>query len=184
MGLRWATWSVGTVSSLAANDSTQATFVVSALNNILNDDYRLSADGGISATGTISVATTVYTPDLTISKSGPGIVLTGYPITYTLTVTNSGSGAAKNLVVTDTIPANAAYVSGGTQVGNVVSWSVASLAGSGGVWTGSFAVSATQTITNSDYRASSDGGFYDMGMVPVVTLVGGGQNVYLPLVIK
>lgn len=173
-----------TVSSLAANDSTQAAFVVSALSDVTNEDYRVSADYGISATGTISVATTVYTPDLTISKSGPGIVIVGYPITYTLTVTNSGSGAASNLVVTDTIPANAYYVSGGVQVGNVVSWSYASLSGNGGVWQGSFAVTATQTITNSDYRVSADGGFSDVGMVPVVTVVGEGKTVYLPLVIK
>jgi uncharacterized repeat protein (TIGR01451 family) len=174
-------WSVA---SLAANNSTQATFVVTALTDVTNDDYRVSADYGISATGAVSVVTTVYTPYLTIRKSGPYSVTAGYPITYTLTVTNSGSGAASNLVITDTIPANAYYVSGGTLVGNVVSWSVASLAANNSTQA-TFVVTATQTVNNNDYRVSSDGGFYDVGLSPVVTVVdGAGQEIYLPMVLK
>ena len=59
---------------------------------------------------------------LMISKGGPPAVDAPGPITYTLTVTNSGTYTASNLVITDSIPSGASYVSGGTQVGNVVSW--------------------------------------------------------------
>lgn len=43
-------------------------------------------------------------PNVTISKSGPAEVLLCDPINYTIVVENTGTGAAENIVVTDTLP--------------------------------------------------------------------------------
>jgi uncharacterized repeat protein (TIGR01451 family) len=126
----------------------------------------------------------VASSDLGISKSGPPIADAGDFITYTLTITNSGTEAASSLVITDTIPVGATYVSGGTKVGNVVSWTASSLAASSST-TVQFVVTATQTVTNSDYQVSADGGYHATGSAPVVTVISGVQDkVHLPLILR
>ncbi|MCP4359761.1 MAG: DUF11 domain-containing protein, partial [Chloroflexi bacterium] len=100
---------------------------------------------------------------LTVSKSAPVTATVGAPITYTLTITNSGITTATNLLITDTLPANAYYVAGGTKVGNVVSWTIPSLAGNSSVTQTTFVVTASQTITNSDYKVSANGGYSATG---------------------
>ncbi len=70
--------------------------------------------------------------DVVTTKAGPATVNAGQPVTYTITVANSGPTSAASVVVTDTLPAAAAFVSatgGGTLSGNVVTWpAIASLA--------------------------------------------------------
>ncbi len=110
-------------------------------------------------------------PDLVISKTGPATATSGSPITHTLTITNNGTDVAFNPVITDMIPTYADYITGGIKIGNVVSWTVPNLLGSG-VWTQStFVVTATQTITNSDYRVRASGGYSATGSVDVVTII-------------
>lgn len=46
---------------------------------------------------------------LALSKSGPSSVYLGEPITYTISVSNSGPSVAWNVVVTDTLPDNITY---------------------------------------------------------------------------
>jgi len=50
-----------TVSSLAAGNNASVRFAVIATQTITNSAYRVSATGGISATGSVTVATTVST---------------------------------------------------------------------------------------------------------------------------
>ncbi|MEW5958145.1 MAG: PKD domain-containing protein, partial [Chloroflexota bacterium] len=119
-------------------------------------------------TATTTVTITGPAPVLTITKTGPAIVLPGAPITYTLTVSNSGAVSVTNLVITDTMPAGASYITGGLRTGEVVSWTVASLA-SGDTVTETFAVTATGIITNSDYRVSADGGVSADGQAAIET---------------
>ncbi len=128
--------------------------------------------GPIIATG----STTSISPALLDHRQDcPVAVRAGEPITYTLTVTNSGSLAATNLVITDALPAGARYVDAepGTLVppGEIVRWEVPSLAGGGGTVTVQFVVTATATLVNADYRVSADGGVSAVGAVPVVTAV-------------
>ena len=55
------------------------------------------------------------TPDISLSKTAPGTVLVGRPVTYTLTVTNpAGAVPAYNLVLRDVLPAGMALVPGST----------------------------------------------------------------------
>ncbi len=110
-------------------------------------------------------------PNLTISKTALATAMAGDLITYTLTITNSGEITATNLVITDAIPVGANYVSGGTRVGDVVSWTVGSLSGNGGWSQPTFVVTATQTIINRDYRVSASGGYSATGNVAVMTVI-------------
>lgn len=49
-----------------------------------------------------SAVTQITAPKLDVAKTGPADGLVGVPITYQITVTNSGSGAATNVVLSDT----------------------------------------------------------------------------------
>jgi hypothetical protein len=102
-----------------------------------------------------------------------------------LIITNTGTLTATNLIITDTIPTGATYVSGGTRNGDVVQWMIPSLAGGGGVMNVSFVVTATQPITNHDYRVRADGGFEAVGQVVVSTILTDiSKKIYLPVLLK
>ena len=138
-------------------------------------------DGDADGTATCDIGAFEAFPALTISKQGPAIAKATTPISYVLTITNSGNAAAGNLLITDAIPLNAHYVSGGTPVGQVVSWVVASLAGGDQTLERTFVVTASRSITNSDYRVQAAGGFSAQGNTVIETSV---PLIYLPIVLK
>ncbi|MGB0384969.1 MAG: fibronectin type III domain-containing protein [Ardenticatenaceae bacterium] len=105
-----------------------------------------------------------------IAKSAPTTVTMNAPITYTLTITNSWHVSATNVLITDTLPMNATYLSGGTLAGNVVSWNLPTLAPNS-TTSVQFVVTATETITNSDYGFTADDGYSATGSEVVVTEV-------------
>jgi len=99
-------------------------------------------------------------PSLALAKSGPAWANYAAPITYTLRLTNTGVVTAHAVLLTDTLPAGAAFVSasdGGTTSNGVVSWPTFSVPPGGGVVVRTFTVTATQSITNADYRATAQG---------------------------
>src|ERR1019366_5106344 len=78
------------------------------------------------------VAVTAVTPsaDLAIGKSGAATVFATSNLTYTISVTNLGPSAAGVGVVTDSLPAGAAFVltsGGGVNNGGTVNWSLGPL---------------------------------------------------------
>ncbi len=120
---------------------------------------------------------------LSIHKTGPATADPGQAITYTLRVTNSGTYSASAVVITDVLPAGAEYAGGGTlMLGDVVSWTVASLAG-GAQTQVQFAVTAIETITNEVYGVTCAEGVSAAGSESVVTVVYR-WAIYLPAALK
>jgi uncharacterized repeat protein (TIGR01451 family) len=94
--------------------------------------------------------------DLVVTKTTPAaLVKAGDTVSFTLQVRNAGPSAAAAVVITDTLPGNAVFVSatgGATQSGNVLTWpAVASLA-----------VNAAQSFTIR-IVAPGSGGFANIG---------------------
>jgi uncharacterized repeat protein (TIGR01451 family) len=95
--------------------------------------FRLYAYAGTSLDGlpedTVPTTDINLSPVLRIQKSvdkqeaSPGDILT-----YTISYSNTGFSDAQNAVITDTIPANTSYVSGGTLSGTKVTWNLGTLA--------------------------------------------------------
>ena len=75
--------------------------------------------------------TTVRQPVLTINKQGPDRQYIGRPVTYEITVANTGDGIAKNTVLVDTIPPGVASVTAsdkGEVSGSKVTWQLDTIA--------------------------------------------------------
>lgn len=140
---------------------------------ILTLDYTVTVDPGLSdgteitnsadiAVGVLTdatnvVTTTVYNPAFILSKAVDGTPIAGTSFEYTILVTNTSTLAdASGIVVTDAVPSGASYVSGGTESGGIVSWTIPSIAVSDSEQV-TFTVNACQTVTNDRYRvADSD----------------------------
>ncbi len=124
-------------------------------------------------------------PALTIAKSGPALFEAGAPFSYTLTVTNSGVQVASGLVLTDVLPAGAGFLiasDGGTESGGLVTWNVGGLA-IGQAVSRTLIVTATQTVSNSLYGASSLEGAAVAGSQTITSAVAR-YHIYLPLVLN
>ena len=80
----------------------------------------------------------------------------GMPVTYTLTVTNTGQAQGANVVLSDTLPAGLTYGgSDGTFAGGDVIWNFTSIASYGGTASGWFSATlpcTTGSVTNDEYR--------------------------------
>ncbi|MFB0840635.1 DUF7507 domain-containing protein [Paenibacillus oleatilyticus] len=106
-----------------------------------------SVAGGSTISGVIpsnSVTITVYSPILTITKTGSTANATvGNPVTYTLQIANTGNiGAATT--ITDNIPAGSSFVAGSFRVNGVV---VPGANPATGVAIGTIAAGGTSTVT-------------------------------------
>ncbi len=99
----------------------------------LPDGTAITNTATISMAGQIAstnlVTTTINNPVFALSKATVGAPIRGVPFDYQITARNNSTlGGATNVVVTDTLPAGANYVSGGTLVGgNTVSWTIPSI---------------------------------------------------------
>ncbi len=140
-----------------------------SVNQVAN--YVNLTDDAAFADGLQSPAaiTKILQPLLTLTKSvsPTGTFRPGETLTYTLTLTNDGTGPATNVVVNDPIPTNTTYVSctGGGSCGPVsgnVRWNIASLAaqssvtltftvsGNTGLPVGSYTVNNTASVTSTE----------------------------------
>jgi hypothetical protein len=98
----------------AAGDNATPVWNVGTLRPKESKTYNLSdvadAEGAMSNCLTVAYAPTlcvgvrVVKPELQLAKAGPSSVLVCQPIEYTYTVTNTGTGTVRNVVVEDTLP--------------------------------------------------------------------------------
>lgn len=75
--------------------------------------------------------TTVRQPVLSIRKTGPERQYIGRPVTYEITVANTGDGVAKQTTIEETIPPEATSItasSGGAVSGSKVTWQLGTIA--------------------------------------------------------
>ncbi|MCK6459668.1 MAG: DUF11 domain-containing protein [Planctomycetes bacterium] len=88
------------------------------------------ADGGLSARSG-EAWTTVTRPVLVLEKQGTKKTYRGRTIAYDMTLRNTGDGEARDVVVTENLPADTKFVQaseGGTLDGGVVRWRLGSMA--------------------------------------------------------
>ena len=132
----------------------------SAVNNQPEVQLRVMTTNAASSDEWVGIddISIVSIQEFKISKSAPEIVSPGEAFTYTLPIVNYIQATATNVIITDTLPDNASFVSAsddGEFVGGVISWTVPSMA-YGAVITRTFQVTATTTagltITNDDYQ--------------------------------
>jgi uncharacterized repeat protein (TIGR01451 family) len=141
----------------------------------------VTASNSVNIITAPTIITVTGTPVLTISKAGPVSAEIGEIILYTLTVTNNGNDTATGLVITDVIPSGATYISGGTKVDKLVSWTGEALAPNQSIQV-QFSVTATGSITNSNYGVRAAGGYSAMGNQAISTKIE--SKVFLPIIIK
>lgn len=118
-------------------------------------------------------------PALTIDIEAPTAVNQGSQVTYNFTIANHSPATLSNLVITDTLPVGAQYVSGGDSApqNGVVRWSLPTLAADSTAAV-QLVVSAQASLVNYDYRVTSKEGPTARGRVTAVTLVDGQAPVY------
>ncbi|MEM7031705.1 MAG: trypsin-like serine protease [Chloroflexota bacterium] len=105
---------------------------------------------------------------LEITADGPSEIVTG-PITYTLTVSNTGSSSATNLVITSQLPPGTEFVSGGSVGGSLnlgtYTWNIASL--------GPNSHTQVHLVVSPTQQVSFDGSVGESGQARVPDVVGG-----------
>ncbi len=96
--------------------------------------------------------------DIAVAATGPTNVVATSNLTYFVTVTNLGPNSATNLVVSDTLPAGAIFVSasdGGTATNGVVTWPALTNFISGAITNYTVTIQAPTLGTLTNFVASS-----------------------------
>ncbi|MCC6345056.1 MAG: SBBP repeat-containing protein [Bryobacterales bacterium] len=81
----------------------------------------------------VTVTSGSFAPDLIVTKAGPPTASAGANISYVVSVSNIGSGAAQNVTMTDSIPANTTFVSAGQTSGPPFGCTTPAAGGTGAV---------------------------------------------------
>jgi len=126
-GERTLTYNAG---SLDAGQSREFTATVNATRSGRYSNKAMAESSMGISTESEMVATVVTAPVLAISKDCEGTEYVGRDLDYSVTVRNTGDGPARDVVVTDTLPAGVSFVSasdGGSASGNSIVWNIGTL---------------------------------------------------------
>jgi len=107
----------------------QATITATGPITVLSDDPGTGAANDATNITVVNPLNISLTKTRSVATAGPG-----QPITYTLSYSNSGSVGATNVTLSDFVPSNTTFQSatgGGTLTGNLVSWSIGTIAAGG-----------------------------------------------------
>lgn len=136
-----------------------------------------------------SHSASINLPYFTISKTFASSQIAGQLVTYTLTVENLGHAAGTGLVITDALPANVTYISGGSYDAGrqAISWNVAEvLSGEsvqvqfvGRLGQGETAVNQWYRVIGSDQEVYT--GWGEPVSFPILPDI---RTVYLPMIRK
>ncbi|HOU11556.1 MAG TPA: ABC transporter substrate-binding protein [Anaerolineae bacterium] len=98
-------------------------------------------------------------PALEVSKTYSGNRVAGTPVTYTLTVANTGNADATGVTLEDVVPQHLTWTSGGTLLADRVRWYFEAITATGGIAEGQFSAflpcTASLAIVNAEYRVVS-----------------------------
>ena len=185
--------SVRWMGDVAAFSSEVVTFTV-----LVDPDYQgpitntavISHPGLLNEVVVQAVAYITEQPILRVTKSAsPDPVERGAELLYTIHMVNLGQQAT-SLVITDVLPANTTYITdsataGGRLVGDQVRWDDVPVLEPGESRTFAFQVTVGSGIEviNEQYTVRCAEGVVGKG-TPVVTRIGGGGGIYLPLVFR
>ncbi len=155
-------WNIGTVAPGASGQVT-LTVLVNGRGADIPDGTSLVNDGfmgiffnpaDVNPAITSTVTTTLQAPAIAIGKSDDQTsVIQGQVLTYTLRITNTGSVAATNLLITDVLPGGVTYLGTASpppdgQSGQTLTWTLPTLAGGGGVFNITLPVSVNFKLAN------------------------------------
>jgi uncharacterized repeat protein (TIGR01451 family) len=150
-GNQTATFAVTIVNPVAAGVA-QITNTASIADDGANGTEPTPANNSGSDTTPVTAA-----PDLSLTKSDGGVsVAPGGTVSYTLTYANAGNQGATGVVLTETVPTNAAFNSGAStagwvcapnnNAGSTCTLAVGALAAGGGNQAATFAVTVTNPV--------------------------------------
>ena len=116
----------------------------------------------------------INAPVLTLTKQVTSGNVVGAPFTYTITITNTGQGAVSNAVVTDVVPSEADYITGGTFISSAdtVSWTIPTILYNESKQVTFVVTTCQMSVTNTLYRVvTSAQGVTSTPGSPVLTLL-------------
>jgi|GEM_PF-687515 len=102
---------ISVIANIPAGTANKITLIVKGTvdagfsGNIVNVAKAKPAEAGTTEVSSTITTAVNRTPVLSISKTGPSVLVAGQNITYTITVNNFSNSDAKALVVTDQVPA-------------------------------------------------------------------------------
>ncbi len=153
-GMKTLKYKVGT---LPAGESRKMTAQLKASKTgTFTNTANATADGGLEDSASAKV--TVRQPVLTLKKTGTEKTYGGRDIEYTITVSNTGDGAAKDVKITDGVPATTSFVSatnGGRLAGDSVVWNLGTLEPGQSRKVSMTVKSSTLTTVNNSAAASA-----------------------------
>jgi len=155
-----------TVNSPDTGNKTLASTVTSTMSS------SNCASGSTDARCSSTVGVSVLTIAMTVSPASPATVTPGATVSYTITVTNSGSVALTGAALTDSLSGvldDAGYDNDASATAGSLSFASQNL-----TWTGNLAVGASATITFTVTVASPDTG--DKSLASTITSATAGSN--------